>query len=74
MGGGKKRGGFDFLKSISYNDITWHTYTLPKKDSQKKKKKKKKKKSRDTPLIFAEISILSPEIANFFISRNTDTD
>ena len=71
MGGGKKREGFDFLKSISYNYITWHTYTLPKKDSQKKKKKKK---SRDTPLIFAEISILSPEIANFFISRNTDTD
>ena len=48
-----------FLGHISYNDETWHSYTLPREDQ-------KKYESRDTSI--SDISIFSPEISKFCAS------
>ena len=48
-----------FLGHISYNDETWHSYTLPREDQ-------KKYESRDTSI--SDISIFSPEISKFCTS------
>ena len=58
-------------KILSYtfcNDETWHSFTLCKED-------KKKHGNEVTHLLSsAEISISSPEISNFVISKNTKVD
>ena len=59
--------GCSHLLHISYNDGTWHSYTLTKGDP-------KNKGYRDTPLQFCHISIIYRKSANFAISRNTDID
>ena len=49
--------------ATSYNDETWHSYTLPKEDP-------KNYKSRDTPLEH----FFHRKSANFATSRNTHID
>ena len=51
------------LSHISYNDETWHNYTLPKEDP------KKYMNHVTQPLSSADISIFSPEISKFFYIR-----
>ena len=59
MGGCKKSNPLWNLSHISYNDQTWHSYTLPKVDP------KNNMNHVTHSLISAEISIFSPEINKF---------
>ena len=47
---------------MSYNDETWHTYTISKEDP-------KYINHVTHPLISADISIFSPEISNFCYTK-----
>ena len=67
-GGGRKAPLPKIFSHISYNDETWHGYTLPKEDL------KKSMNHMTLPLSSADISIFHQKSANFAISRNRYID
>ena len=55
------------VSDISYNNETWHTYTLPREDP-------KTRNHMTHPLSSADISIFQQKSATFVILRNIDKD
>ena len=67
MGGGTKSP-LPKIWHISYNDETWHIYTLPKEDP------KTIRITWHTPWVLLTSAFFKWKSANFVISRNTDID
>ena len=56
------------MSHISYNDGTWHSYTLPKEDP------KNIWIVWHTPWVLLTSAVFQGKSANFAISKNTDID
>ena len=67
MGGAKRPPSIN-LSYISYNDGTWHSYTLPKQDP------KNIWIVLHTPWVLLTSAVFQGKSANFAISKNTDID